>query len=201
MRGRQLFHIAKLFLLTYSLVLRILPACFAKWLLVRVRYVRGIVGLGIRYGLVHRLAKACGDNVAVDEAVFLEYVQSLTLGKNVRIHPLCYIDAQGGVSIGSDVSIAHGTSILSFEHDYGDTVEVIKNAPLTLKEVVIEDNVWIGAGVRILGGARVGTGTVIGAGAVVTKDIPPMSVAVGVPAHVIKSRKPRRNNSVNSVMK
>ena len=122
------------------------------------------------------------------ESVWLPWVEYLRLGKNVSIHPLCYIDAQGGISIGNNVSIAHNVSILSFDHDYSDTSKPIKDAPLTLKEIVIENDVWIGAAARILGGVRIGTGSVIGAGAVVTKDIPPMSIAVGVPARVIKSR-------------
>jgi len=190
MRGRQLFYYVKPFLLAYSLVLRILPACFAKWLLVRVRYVRGTVGLGIRYGLVHRLAKACGDNVAVHEAAYLLSIGNMCFGNHVTVHPLSYLDAVGGISVGNDVSIAHNVSIISFEHDYSDLNVPINSTPLLLRKVTLEDNVWIGAGVRILGGVTIGTGSVVGAGAVVTKDIPPMSIAVGVPAHVVKSRKP-----------
>ena len=55
--------------------------------------------------------------------------------------------------------------------------------------VVIGSNVWIGANAIVLPGVTIGKGSVIGAGIVVTKDIPPYSVAVGVPAKVIKSRK------------
>ena len=54
--------------------------------------------------------------------------------------------------------------------------------------IKIEDDVWIGAGAIILDGVTIGRGSVIGAGAVVTKNIPPYSVAVGVPARVIKKR-------------
>jgi acetyltransferase-like isoleucine patch superfamily enzyme len=53
---------------------------------------------------------------------------------------------------------------------------------------VIEDDCWLGDGVKVLDGVTIGRGSVIGAGAVVTKDIPPFSVAVGVPARVIKTR-------------
>lgn len=52
----------------------------------------------------------------------------------------------------------------------------------------IEDDVWIGAGVKVLKGVTIGKGSVIGAGAVVTKDIPPYSIAAGVPCRVIGKR-------------
>ena len=52
-------------------------------------------------------------------------------------------------------------------------------------EVIIEDNVWIGNNVCILGGVRIGMGSIIGANTVVTKDIPPYSIAAGVPAKII----------------
>lgn len=57
------------------------------------------------------------------------------------------------------------------------------------KDIVIEDDVWIGYGAQIMSGITVGTGAIVAAGAVVTKDVPPYSVVAGVPARVIKSRK------------
>ena len=56
------------------------------------------------------------------------------------------------------------------------------------KDITIGDGVWIGAGVIVLPGVKIGDRSVIGAGAVVTRDIPSESIAVGVPARVIKSR-------------
>jgi acetyltransferase-like isoleucine patch superfamily enzyme len=56
------------------------------------------------------------------------------------------------------------------------------------KPPIIEDNVWIGANCIIMKGITIGEGSVIGAGSIVTKDIPPYSIAVGVPAKVIKNR-------------
>ncbi|MCX7595635.1 MAG: acyltransferase, partial [Fischerella sp.] len=59
---------------------------------------------------------------------------------------------------------------------------------VTCKGIIIEDDCWLGHGVTVLDGVTIGKGSVIGAGAVVTKDIPPYSVAVGIPAKVVKSR-------------
>lgn len=190
MRGRQVFSIMKPFFVVAVLICRLLPSGFCRWLLAGFRYARGKFGIGIRYILLARLTASCGDNVSVHESVWLPWIQYLHLGNNVSIHPLCYIDAQGTISIGNDVSIAHNVSILSFEHDFSDVSVPIKDAPCLAREIVIEDNIWIGAGVRILGGVRIGSGSVIGAGAVVTKDIPAMSIAVGVPARVISKRDP-----------
>lgn len=64
-------------------------------------------------------------------------------------------------------------------------VEFIKSGS---KGIVIEDDCWLGTGVKILDGVTIGKGSVIGAGAVVTKNIPSYSVAVGVPAKVISKR-------------
>jgi acetyltransferase-like isoleucine patch superfamily enzyme len=192
-RGRETFTRLKPFFHLCVLVMRIFPASFCKYVLRSLRYVKGKFGFGLRYILTKRLAQSCGDNVAVYEAVFLLNIQNICFGNHITVHPFSYLDAEGGISIGNDVSIAHNVSIISFEHDYRDLETPINSTPLLLKKVVIEDNVWVGAGVRILGGVTIGTGSAIGAGAVVTRNIPPMSIAVGVPARVIKSRTTLRN--------
>jgi acetyltransferase-like isoleucine patch superfamily enzyme len=146
----------------------------------------GVVGVGLRYCLLRSLAAECGDNVLVGPGVEIRGWEGLRVGSNVSIHRGCYIDALGGVSIGDDVSIAHATSILSFEHTWEDLSRPIKDNPLSAALVVIEPDVWIGCGCRVLAGVRLGTRTVVAAGAVVTKDVPEGSVAGGVPARVLK---------------
>ena len=113
-----------------------------------------------------------------------------------RLNVLSYGNEAEKLQIGSFCSIA-GTSkfILGGCHDVS-TFLTYPIKPKLLHEgsalckgaIVIEDDVWIGESAIIMSGVHIGRGAVIGAGAVVTKDIPPYAVAVGVPAKVIKYR-------------
>lgn len=95
---------------------------------------------------------------------------------------------QEGFEIGDNVRIAAQVVIIPMNHIYEDPDTPIWKQGIRAKGIKIEDDVWIGAGAKILDGVTIGKGSVIGAGAVVTDDIPPYSVAVGVPARVIKKR-------------
>ncbi len=109
----------------------------------------------------------------------------LRFGRNVTLHLNGYVDASGGVTIGNEVSIAHGCSILSFEHTWADASEPIKYNPLSLHPVEIQDDVWVGCGVRILAGSTILSRSVVAAGAVVTRGIYGPGVFGGVPARRI----------------
>lgn len=78
--------------------------------------------------------------------------------------------------------------IIAADHIFDDPTRPIHRQGLRQAPVVIEDNVWIAGRAIITAGVTIGTGTVIAAGAVVTKDVPPMSVVAGVPGRVIKTR-------------
>ncbi|NJM72477.1 MAG: acyltransferase [Scytonema sp. RU_4_4] len=84
--------------------------------------------------------------------------------------------------------IASHTGIYANNHNFADLTRPMKSQGVTSKGIVIENDCWLGTGVKVLDGVRIGCGSVIGAGAVVTKDIPPYSIAVGVPARVIAQR-------------
>ncbi|MBE9003506.1 acyltransferase [Fortiea sp. LEGE XX443] len=104
------------------------------------------------------------------------------------IGPSVCIAGPGDIKIGKHCLIAAHTGIYANNHNFTDPKKPIKYQGITCKGIVIEDDCWLGHGVKVLDGVTIGRGSVIGAGAVVTKDIPPFSVAVGVPAQVIKSR-------------
>ena len=158
----------------------------AHRLLVMLRNLPMPLGPRFRWAVLKRWTKKCGDSVMVREGVYLHAMENAQIGSHVSIHPMCYIDATGGLTIGSQVSIAHGTTIMTTEHDYTHGGKSIRDAPLRREPVVIGSDVWIGAGVRVLAGVTVGDRVVIGAGAVVTRDVPSGTIAAGVPARVIR---------------
>ncbi len=100
----------------------------------------------------------------------------------------------GNATIGNYCSIAPDVKIGQSHHsiDYVTTSQKISSInigySLLKKRAIIENDVWIGANAVVMQGVTIGTGSVVGANAVVTKDIPPYSVAVGIPAHVIRKR-------------
>jgi len=93
----------------------------------------------------------------------------------------------GPVEIGNWVMTAQNVVISGMNHSYEDIDVPPTIQPVTTHQIVIADNVWIGANCVITLGIKIGRHSVIGAGSVVTKDIPAYCVAVGNPARVIKS--------------
>jgi len=120
------------------------------------------------------LLEAWGGNIAIDHDVF--------------IGPYTVIYGHGGVRIGSYALISTHCRIFSSNHAVPSPNRLIRSEPDELLPTIIGGDVWLGAGVTVLGGITIGDGCVVGAGAVVTHDLPPRSVAVGVPARVIGQR-------------
>lgn len=112
----------------------------------------------------------------------------VNLGYNVFVGPYTVIYGHGGVEIGDNTLIAMHTKIVAANHTVPDSTKLIRDQPSILLPIKIGKDVWLGAGVTVLGGVTIGDGCVVAAGAVVTKDLPPYSVAMGVPAKIVKSR-------------
>nr|WP_068892641.1 DapH/DapD/GlmU-related protein [Pedobacter panaciterrae] len=116
----------------------------------------------------------------------------LIFGSNIEINDYVHIAAAKKIIIGNNVLIASKVFISDINHgNYsGDSVDSPDVPPnkrkLSAKPIIIEDNVWIGEGVCVMAGVRIGLGSIIGASAVVTKDVPSNSIAVGNPARVVK---------------
>ncbi len=113
----------------------------------------------------------------------------MVTGEDVSFGPGCQIyEPRGGLTIGNHCMIGGGTLISGVNHGYAQFDIPMRNQPAKAEAVVLEDDVWIGMGVKILPGVRIGKGSIIGAGSVVTSDIPPYSIAMGVPCKVSKQR-------------
>ncbi len=113
---------------------------------------------------------------------------TIEVGEGTGIGPYTCIAGPGHVKIGKFCLIASHVGIYANQHIFNDPTCGIMTQGIIRKGIAIEDDCWLGTGVKVLDGVTIGRGSVIGAGAVVTKSIPPYSVAVGVPAKVISRR-------------
>jgi acetyltransferase-like isoleucine patch superfamily enzyme len=110
----------------------------------------------------------------------------ISLGSRTFVGEGSVMRGQGGIRVGNNVLFGPRTQVLAVDHVFADPRQPIMDQGITAQGIVIEDNCWIGAGAIVLDGVTVGTGSCVGAGAVVTRSIPPHSLAVGCPARVIR---------------
>lgn len=115
---------------------------------------------------------------------------SVVIGRDSHIQGACNLKGfVADLRIGNQVQIAPQCAFSPYQHTFAERTQPIKNQPLASKgPIVIEDDAWLGLGVIVLDGVTIGRGAVIGAGAVVTGDVPPYAIAVGVPARVVGTR-------------
>jgi len=111
----------------------------------------------------------------------------IKIGRDSLIGEYSVIRGQGGVSMGDRVYTSPFTQIIAVNHVFDDPNRPFVEQGITAEGIIIEDDVWLGAGAIITDGVRVGQGAVVAAGAVVTKDVLPHTVVGGVPAKPIKS--------------
>jgi len=141
-----------------------------------------------RRAAIREIFGAVGENSLVEQPLFCTYGYNTRVGKNFFLNVNCKIMDSGKVTIGDNVFIAPNVCIVTEEHAM-DVEQRLAGLEYT-HPVAIGDNVWICTGAIILPGVTIGADSVIGAGAVVSKDIPPRSLAVGVPAKVIRTLGP-----------
>ena len=137
------------------------------------------------------------DGVSVERSVDIGALDNthIFIDKGTFIGVGACIAGPGNVKIGKRCLIAAHSGIFANNHNYADPFNYIADQGVTRKGITIEDDCWLGHAVTVIDGITIGKGSVIGAGSVVTKDIPPYSIAVGTPARVIKSRLPQ--DSIN----
>lgn len=147
----------------------------------------GKISKKIRYLLVKKIFKKCGKNVNVEHHAYFQNGFNIEIGDNSGIGVNANIP--NNTIIGKNVLMGPDVMFFPSSHRFEKKDQsIMEQGYEEPKQVVIEDDVWIGARVIIVGGIRIKHGAVIGAGSVVTKDVEPFSIVAGVPAKVIKFR-------------
>ena len=113
---------------------------------------------------------------------------AVEIGPATTIGPFCVLYGHGGLTIGRDCLIASHVVCIPENHCFDRRDLPVRLQGGSRKGISIGDDVWLATQVVVLDGVSIGRGAVIGAGAVVTTDIPPYAIAVGVPARIIAYR-------------
>jgi maltose O-acetyltransferase len=171
---------------TFELVRRML---WARWSLRRATSVGKYVKLVGRLRVVNRGRLVVGDRVLLHANVATTELAAMTgatliIGNGAFINYGAEICAHKLIEIGEECRI--GTHCIILDNDFHDLDWRYRDRKPPSDEVVLEPHVWVGNRVTILKGVRIGFGSVVAAGSVVTKSIPPMSIAAGVPAKVVR---------------
>lgn len=177
----------------------------------------GKIGKGVLFGmnisLRHPHKIHLGDNVVIDDNCVLDAKgtnnhgifigNGVFIGRNtilcckdgdifiddkVSIGFNCEIFSGHFVKLGKSIQMAAYSYVNAGTHSFDATDKPILEQERSARGIVIEDNVWLAANVKVLDGVVIGRDSIIGAGATVYKDIPPFSIAAGVPARVIRER-------------
>lgn len=144
------------------------------------------------YKLSRSFAK-CGTNFRIDKNYIIGSLNMIEIGNNVSIGPnVILYSIYKKIIIGNNVLLGPSVTMVSGDHSIRKIgIPIIDNhekLPEDDADIIIEDDVWIGANVTILKGVTIGRGCVVAAGAVVTKKTPPYSIVGGVPAKIIGIR-------------
>ena len=177
----------------------------------------GATGRNVVFGqgvvLRHPAKIRLGDDVTVDDLVVLDAKgtsnRGITLGRGVFLGRGTILSCKDGdITLGDDVNVGfhseifsgssvtvgrHGlfaayTYLVGGGHEFERTDLAVLEQPRSSQGIALGDDVWLGAGAKVLDGVRLGNGVVVGAGAVVTSDLPDGAVAVGIPARVVRLR-------------
>ena len=122
--------------------------------------------------------------VTVHGGTYVTRPSNLRIGRGTFVNRSCYLDLEGALTIGRNVTVGHGATFVTAHHEIGPADK--RCAPSSGLPIEVGDGAWIGANVTVLAGVVVGRGAVVGAGAVVVRDVPDNAVVAGSPARVTR---------------
>ena len=128
------------------------------------------------------IGKKVDDSFRMFPPFYTDFGKNITIGKDVFINSGCHFQDQGGIEIGDGALIGHNVVLATINHDLNPK----ENRKNHYAPIRIGAHVWIGSNATVLPGVTIGDWAVVAAGAVVTRDVPAMTVVGGVPAGVLK---------------
>lgn len=134
----------------------------------------------------------CGARVDFESHMLIRNPGKISIGSGCSFSQYVVLDAHDSITIGTNCMFALRVTIATATHDHARHP---MNERTITKPVVIDDDVWLGIGATVLPGVRIGRGAVVGAHALVTKDVPPFAIVVGVPARIVKYRQAREERA------
>lgn len=137
-----------------------------------------------RHALIKQILGKTQENIKINPPFFCDYGFQIEVGENFFANYGCTMLDSGGIQIGDNVMFGPNVSLYSVEHPLHPDVR--NEGWEHGRKIIIGNNVWISGSVTIIGGVTIGDNVVVGAGAVVTKDIPANSLAVGNPCRVLR---------------
>ncbi len=153
------------------------------------------IGIRARQSLLPRILGGLGTNTEIQPGLRIGSPKKLFLGSNCHVAQDVFITAGGGVRIGDWVGIGPGAKIWSVNHRFQDPDIPFLLQGWDQKEVIVEDDVWIGANAFIMPGVHIGKGAIISASTVLLKSAPPYAVMAGNPGRVVGWRKKTENTA------
>ena len=167
--------------------------------------VHGLVRLGDGV-VVQKFAEIAGNVELGQETVIESYsfvstmpTAHIHIGDRVVVNSFNVIGAGEQVVIGDDCIFAAYVQITDSSHRFENIEDSPRHDPCFSKAITIGPGVWLGSGVKVLMGAQIGEGAIIGAGAVVSRSLPAMIIAVGMPARMVRRRTARDGKTVGTV--
>lgn len=141
-----------------------------------------IAGRTLRTSLLRGMGADIEPGVTVHGGTYVTRPSNLRIGRGTFVNRSCYLDLEGALTIGRDVTIGHGTTFVTAHHEIGPAEK--RCAPSSGLPIDVGDGAWVGANVTVLPGVVIGRGAVVGAGSVVVKDVPENALVIGSPARV-----------------
>jgi len=136
------------------------------------------------------LGKPLDSSSTVLTPFYVDYGKNTEIGKDCWIQQCCTFFGRCGIKIGNGVFIGPKCNLITINHlEDPEERSTTYGAP-----IVLEDKVWLGINVTVLPGVTIGYGSIVGANSVVTKDVPPMTIVAGNPAHIIRKIKTKHQD-------